>query len=253
MYKRQLIRFLGHDDAERVTPVNISDWCDDLTVNQCINPRTVSQKYLAVAKLIYAIGVEKRKIKDNPAKDSKVRYSKPRRTRPRGFTDAEALAILRATFADDGNHGRRTEENRRAIRWLPWICAFTGARITEAAQLRTIDLIEEGGNLRIRINGVNVFKPSTGQVQFDGPEGIACWFIDTDYNEESFFVRHAYFLGSGDPYKALKTTLRAEVDEEAWNTLNSDTSRPFPRPKTGRIAVKVINHLGDEVMKVNAV
>ena len=116
-----------------------------------------------------------------------------------------------------------------------------------------IDLIEEGGNLRIRINGVNVFKPSTGQVQFDGPEGIACWFIDTDYNEESFFVRHAYFLGSGDPYKALKTTLRAEVDEEAWNTLNSDTSRPFPRPKTGRIAVKVINHLGDEVMKVYAV
>jgi adenine-specific DNA-methyltransferase len=116
-----------------------------------------------------------------------------------------------------------------------------------------IDLIEDGGDLRIRINGVNVFKPSTGQVQFDGPEGIACWFIDTDYNEESFFVRHAYFLGSGDPYKALKTTLRAEVDEEAWNTLNSDTSRPFPRPKTGRIAVKVINHLGDEVMKVYAV
>jgi adenine-specific DNA-methyltransferase len=116
-----------------------------------------------------------------------------------------------------------------------------------------IDLIEDGGDLRIRINGVNVFKPSTGQVQFDGPEGIACWFIDTDYNEESFFVRHAYFLGSGDPYKALKTTLRAEVDEEAWNTLNSDTSRPFPRPKTGRIAVKAINHLGDEVMKVYAV
>lgn len=116
-----------------------------------------------------------------------------------------------------------------------------------------IDLIEDGGDLRIRINGVNVFKPSTGQVQFDGPEGIACWFIDTDYNEESFFVRHAYFLGSGDPYKALKTTLRAEVDEEAWNTLNSDTSRPFPRPKTGRIAVKIINHLGDEVMKVYAV
>ncbi len=116
-----------------------------------------------------------------------------------------------------------------------------------------IDLIEDDGDLRIRINGVNVFKPSTGQVQFDGPEGIACWFIDTDYNEESFFVRHAYFLGSGDPYKALKTTLRAEVDEEAWNTLNSDISRPFPRPKTGRIAVKVINHLGDEVMKVYAV
>ncbi len=78
----------------------------------------------------------------------------------------------------------------------------------------------------------------------------ACWFIDTDYNEESFFVRHAYFLGANDPYKALKTTLKAEINAEAWASLNSDTSRPFARPANGRIAVKVINHLGDEVMKV---
>ena len=77
-----------------------------------------------------------------------------------------------------------------------------------------------------------------------------CWFIDTDYNEESFFVRHAYFLGANDPYSALKTTLKAEIDPEAWASLNSDTSRPFDKPKNGRIAVKVINHLGDEVMKV---
>ncbi len=93
-------------------------------------------------------------------------------------------------------------------------------------------------------------RPSTGEVRSDGPEGIACWFIDTDYNEESFFVRHAYLLGAADPYKALKTTLKAEINEEAWATLNSDTSRPFPKPASGRIAVKVINHLGDEVMKV---
>ena len=79
---------------------------------------------------------------------------------------------------------------------------------------------------------------------------IACWFIDTDYNEESFFVRHAYFLGANNPYKALKTTLKAEINEEAWETLRSDTSRPFDKPTSGRIAVKVINHLGDEVMKV---
>src|SRR5258707_12614676 len=75
-------------------------------------------------------------------------------------------------------------------------------------------------------------------------------FIDTDYNEESFFVRHAYFLGANDPYSALKSSLKAEINEEAWATLNSDTSRAFPKPKSGRIAVKVINHLGDEVMKV---
>jgi adenine-specific DNA-methyltransferase len=104
--------------------------------------------------------------------------------------------------------------------------------------------------MRVKVNGVDVFHPSTGEVRSDGADGIACWFIDTDYNEESFFVRHAYFLGATDPYSALRTTLKAEINEEAWSTLHSDTSRPFPKPKSGRIAVKVINHLGDEVMKV---
>jgi adenine-specific DNA-methyltransferase len=107
-----------------------------------------------------------------------------------------------------------------------------------------------GGQIRVKVNGVDVFHPNTGEVRSDGADGIACWFIDTDYNEESFFVRHAYFLGANDPYKSLKTTLKAEINEEAWATLNSDTSRPFDRPASGRIAVKVINHLGDEVMKV---
>ncbi len=114
-----------------------------------------------------------------------------------------------------------------------------------------IDIIETPDNqIRVKVNGVDVFHPNTGEVRSDGPDGIACWFIDTDYNEESFFVRHAYFLGANDPYKSLKTTLKAEINEDAWATLNSDTSRPFDRPATGRIAVKVINHLGDEVMKV---
>ena len=105
--------------------------------------------------------------------------------------------------------------------------------------------------VRVKVNGVDIFDPSTGQVRSDDTDGIACWFVDTDYNEESFFVRQAYFLGaSSDPYKALKTTLKAEIDEDAWATLRSDTSRPFPKPDFGRIAVKVINHLGDEAMKV---
>jgi len=106
----------------------------------------------------------------------------------------------------------------------------------------------------VTIRGVDVFDPTTGAVRTGDTDDIACWFIDTDYNEESFFVRHAYFLGAAtDPYKALKTTLKAEIDEEAWQSLRSDTSRPFAKPKSGRIAVKVINHLGDEVMKVFAV
>jgi adenine-specific DNA-methyltransferase len=111
-------------------------------------------------------------------------------------------------------------------------------------------LTDQDGRLRVKVNGVDVFKPQTGEVVSDGADGIACWFIDTDYNEESFFVRHAYFLGANDPYSALKTTLKAEINADAWGTLHSDTSRPFETPKSGRIAVKVINHLGDEVMKV---
>jgi adenine-specific DNA-methyltransferase len=109
---------------------------------------------------------------------------------------------------------------------------------------------EKDGKLRVKVNGVDVFKPQTGEVTSHGADGIACCFIDTDYNEESFFVRHAYFLGANDPYSALKTTLKAEINPEAWATLNSDTSRAFEKPKQGRIAVKVINHMGDEVMKV---
>ena len=119
-----------------------------------------------------------------------------------------------------------------------------------------IDILPAGGDgdeddrLQVKINGVDVFHPNTGEVRSDGADGIACWLIDTDYNEESFFVRHAYFLGANDPYKALKTTLKAEIDPDAWASLHSDVSRPFDRPESGRIAVKVINHLGDEVMKV---
>jgi len=114
-----------------------------------------------------------------------------------------------------------------------------------------IETIDAGnGTIQVKVNGVDVFHPQSGEVRSDGPDGIACWFLDTDYNEESFFVRHAYFLGANDPYGSLKTSLKAEINKEVWETLNSDMSRPFPKPKSGRIAVKVINHLGDEVMKI---
>ncbi|MCC1481757.1 site-specific DNA-methyltransferase [Roseibaca sp. Y0-43] len=116
-----------------------------------------------------------------------------------------------------------------------------------------IELREEGGMYRVELRGVDIFKPATGQVVASEPDDIACWFIDTDYNEESFFVRHAYFPGAEVPYKQLKTTLKGEVDQEAWDSLKHTVSRPFARPKSGRIAVKVINHLGDEVMKVMGV
>jgi adenine-specific DNA-methyltransferase len=114
-----------------------------------------------------------------------------------------------------------------------------------------VEILDDGGELiRVKVNGIDVFDPNTGDIRSNDADGIAAWFIDTDYNEESFFVRHAYFLGANDPYKSLKTALQAEIDEDAWATLYSDTSRPFARPEGKRIAVKVINHFGDEVMKV---
>jgi adenine-specific DNA-methyltransferase len=114
-----------------------------------------------------------------------------------------------------------------------------------------VEILDDGGTeIRVKVNGLDVFDPNTGDIRSNDIQGIAAWFIDTDYNEESFFVRHAYFLGANDPYKSLKTALQAEIDEGAWATLYSDTSRPFERPAGGRIAVKVISHFGDEVMKV---
>jgi adenine-specific DNA-methyltransferase len=114
-----------------------------------------------------------------------------------------------------------------------------------------IEIVDQpDGKIVVKVLGVDIYDPNTGEVRSNDVKGIAAWFVDTAYNEESFFVRHAYFLGANDPYKQLKTTLKAEIDEDAWASLYSDTSRPFERPESGRIAVKVINHFGDEVMKV---
>jgi adenine-specific DNA-methyltransferase len=112
---------------------------------------------------------------------------------------------------------------------------------------------QKDGKLVVAIKGVDVYDPTTGQIRSSSTDDIACWFIDTNYNEESFFVRHAYFTGADEPYEKLKRALRAEIDEAAWSTLYSSKSRPFDPPQTGKIAVKVINHYGDEVLKVYSV
>jgi adenine-specific DNA-methyltransferase len=112
---------------------------------------------------------------------------------------------------------------------------------------------QKGGQLVAEIKGVDVYDPTTGQIRSASTDDIACWFIDTDYNGESFFVRHAYFTGAEEPYDKLKRALRAEIDEAAWSSLYRTVSRPFDKPQSGKIAVKVINHYGDEVLKVFAV
>lgn len=106
------------------------------------------------------------------------------------------------------------------------------------------------GRYEIEVKGLDIYDPTTGEIRNSSTEDIACWFIDTDYNGESFFVRHAYFIGASEPYEKLKRALRAEIDEAAWSSMNSTKSRPFLKPKTGKIAIKVINHYGDEVLKV---
>jgi adenine-specific DNA-methyltransferase len=160
------------------------------------------------------------------------------------------------------NYDAHTAETRRLGR-LPILQARMNPDLHMAGDLKSgggnlfvvfgepdIVVKEEGDKIRIELLGVDIFKPATGEVVSSEPDDIACWFIDTDYNEASFFVRHAYFPGAEIPYKQLKTTLKGEIDEEAWDSLKRTVSRPFVRPKSGRVAVKVINHLGDEVMKV---
>jgi len=108
----------------------------------------------------------------------------------------------------------------------------------------------KGGQITVEVKGLDVYDPTTGQIRSHSTDDIACWFIDTDYNEESFFVRHAYFTGADQPYDKLKRALRAEIDEEAWASLYTTKSHPFDQTRTGKIAVKIINHYGDEVLKV---
>jgi adenine-specific DNA-methyltransferase len=112
---------------------------------------------------------------------------------------------------------------------------------------------QKDGKIVVEIKGVDVYDPTTGQVRNSSTDDIACWFIDTDYNGESFFVRHAYFTGAEEPYENLKRALRADVDESAWSALYRTISQPFARPQSGKFAVKVINHYGDEVLKVFSV
>jgi len=113
-----------------------------------------------------------------------------------------------------------------------------------------VAIVNADGKVTVEIRGVDVYDPTTGELRAASTDDIACWFIDTSYNGESFFVRHAYFTGAEQPYDKLKASLKAEIDEEAWASLYRTTSRPFPIPETGKIAVKAINHYGDEVLKV---
>jgi adenine-specific DNA-methyltransferase len=183
--------------------------------------------------------------------------------------------VLVCAFAFEGSVHEKTAELKQEIqfgnlrvvpvRMNPDLAMFgdsTGKELlkkTGAGNLFTVfgepdlKLTASGDTWTVTIRGVDVFDPSTGAVRTGGTDDIACWFIDTDYDGQSFFVRHAYFLGANEPYEKLKKALRAEIDEGEWSKLYSATSQPFDPPKSGKIAVKVINHFGDEVLKVYSV
>jgi adenine-specific DNA-methyltransferase len=113
-----------------------------------------------------------------------------------------------------------------------------------------ISLNKVDGGFEIQLHGVDIYDPTTGQVRSSSTDEIACWFIDTNYNEESFFVRHAYFTGADKPLEKLQKALKTEVNEEALESIYGTKSRVINKPSTGKIAIKVINHYGDEVLKV---
>ena len=117
-----------------------------------------------------------------------------------------------------------------------------------------IKVKETKDGVTVEIVGVDVYDPVKSEIRSSGsgdPEHeIAAWFIDTNYSSEAFFVIHAYFLGGNKPYEKLKKALKSHINEDVWEDLYSTISRPFPKPKTGKIAIKVINHFGDEVMKI---
>jgi adenine-specific DNA-methyltransferase len=194
---------------------------------------------------------------------------------------SRADLLLVCAFAFDGGVLEQTAELTKElqfgklrvlpVRMNPDMAMFgdeTGRELlkkTGAANLFTVfgepDLRVEkakDGRFTVTVRGVDVFDPTTGEVRSGDTEDIACWFLDTDYDGESFFVRHAYFCqggkdGSGGPYEKLKKALRADIDEGEWAKLYGATSQPFAAPASGRIAVKVINTYGDEVLKVCAV
>lgn len=140
---QSFIDYVGHDDSSRVTSGKVADWCDALRHAQQLSARTVSSKYLAALRTVFRVGRDKRKIDNDPTEGVRVRVSRAPRERSSGFTDAEAELILSAALCDPSELGRMSEHNKLAIRWGPWICAYTGARITEVMQLRRADLVVE--------------------------------------------------------------------------------------------------------------
>jgi adenine-specific DNA-methyltransferase len=175
-----------------------------------------------------------------------------------GVTEQDGVTV------DASDEGFASVEASRKLGRLPVLMVRMNADLLMGEELKKtgagnlftvfgepdIDVDETPDGYIVNLKGVDVYDPTTGQVRSSDTGQVALWMVDTNYNDESFFVRHCYFTGGNDPYKRLKTALKTDIDSDAWASLNSDVSRPFRKPDSGKIAVKVINDYGDEVMKI---
>lgn len=143
--------YLGHEEVNRITPLNVSEYCDFLRHDKGLSAKTVNGKYLAAIRTIIRVGLAKARIAVDPTANVKVTVPKAIKERASGFTDEEAKAILACALRDPSTLGGMAELNKLACRWVPWICAYTGARAGEITQLRREDFTKEFGIPSVKI------------------------------------------------------------------------------------------------------
>jgi integrase len=151
---RSLGDFLSHDDASLVTRADIVSWKEKLL--EKLSPKSVRDTNLAALRAVFRWAADSGKISSNPAASVTVKLPKKISGREKGFTDDEAIALLRACrgYEPARSKNPKTREGSEltaAKRWVPWLCAFTGARVAEMIQLRGQDVGEKAGIHFLRI------------------------------------------------------------------------------------------------------
>lgn len=225
----RFIEYLGHDRARDVTPKNIADFCDHLQFEEGIGARTVSGKYLSALKAIFREGRRSFVIDVSPAHGIVVDVPKERRERPKGFTDEEAVQILSAALRAETADNRSTVLNKIACRWIPWLCAYTGARAGEMAQLRREDLIDRCGIATL------VITPEDGTVKTDEYRQVP---VHPHLIEQGFleFVKSRptgplFYVPNNNPRKAKSTqagNVRGKIGTWVRKTVGITDTRVAP-------------------------
>lgn len=210
---RSLSEFLGHDDASKVTAEDIIRFKDHLLApdpktNRSLTPKTVNDNYLAGVRRVFAWAVTNRRMNSNPADGVEIKVRRKVRVRDSWFSREEVSAILSASM--NAQRGRRESDQRFAMRrWVPWLCAYTGARVGEMVQLRKEDVRLEEGIWVIRIT------PEAGTVKGGQPRDVPVHphLVDQGFPD---FVNSApdghLFMWSGTDRAAWRTAKNRLTD-----------------------------------------